>query len=131
MTAAAEAITVIIVKRLLSMRFYSTMLNFISRRLVRFILPLKILVLLGSIFGLGYMVIKTEPGLEKVIIFCLTLFVFLGTVFSFWTATNKAIVGAMTMAFLLFLKMTGLLTFLNVALFIIFLVLLALYLWKK
>ncbi len=107
------------------------MLGFFLRRIQRFILPLKVVGLLGSLGALGYLVIKVPPELGVLVFFSLILFVFLALVFSFFLAASPSLLAATSISFLLFLRATGLLTILNLALFAAFLVLLALYLRKK
>ena len=115
------------------------MLNFVLRRVTKFIFPLKIILLVGSFGTLGYFVIKTPPDLGNVVVFGLVLFVFLSILFSIlltaFAPRSSSEVGslltALSISFLLFLKTVGLLSLLNVGLFVVFLVLLTLYLDKR
>lgn len=107
------------------------MLNFILRRLTKFILPIKIILLASSIGALGYFVIKTPPDLGNIVFFSLILFIFLSLALSFFQSVNRSLVIALSASFLLFLKAVGLLSPLNIGLFVVFMGLLGLYLSKK
>lgn len=115
------------------------MLNFILRRLTKFILPAKVVLLIGSVVTLGYLVIKTPPELGNIVIFSLVLFIFLSILFSFLLTAFAprsfsevgSLLTALCVSFLLFLKAVGLLSPLNIGLFIVFLILLGLYLRKE
>ncbi len=92
---------------------------------------MKIVLLLGSLGMLIYLVIYTSPELGNVLLFSLLLFLVLSIVISFFFNTLLALLVAISASFFLFLRAVGLLSFINVALFVVFLILLALYLRKR
>jgi len=107
------------------------MLNFILRRIQKVIIPLKIFVLIVGLAILACLVIYTAPTLGNVVMSALTIFVVLSLLLSFFLNANRSLLAALTASFLLFLKAVDLLSPLNLGLFVVFLVLLGLYLWKK
>src|SRR5574340_539818 len=107
------------------------MIDFFLRRIQRFILPLKIVLLAGSLGALGYLVFRVPPDLGKVVLFSLLLFLFLSLIMSFFWPTNRSLLVSLAISFFLFLRAVGLLSPLNIGLLVIFLLLLGLYLRKK
>lgn len=107
------------------------MLGYFLRRIQRFILPLKVLFLVGSLAGLVYLVWKVPPDLGNVLIFSLLLFLLAALILSFFFSVNVSLLSALALAFLVFLKAVSLLSPLNLGLFFVFLVLIGLYLHKK
>ncbi|MBI3559465.1 hypothetical protein HY085_03650 [Candidatus Gottesmanbacteria bacterium] len=100
------------------------MFSIFLRRIQRFIWPLKIFGLAGSLAILIYLIIKTPPELINILTFSLVLFIFLSLLF------NSLLI-SLAISFLLFLKAVSLFSLLNILLFMIFLILLGLYLQKK
>ena len=92
---------------------------------------MKIVLFLGSLGMLIYLVIYTSPELGNVLLFSLLLFLVLSIVISFFFNTLLALLVAISASFFLFLRAVGLLSPINVALFVVFLILLALYLRKR
>lgn len=107
------------------------MLNFFLRWGQKFILPFKVILLLGSLGILTYMVVNQTPGLLNVVLASILLFIILSVILSFKFSANTALILGLAVSFFLFLKAVGLLSPLNLGLFAVFLVLLGLYLRKR
>lgn len=107
------------------------MLNFILRRIQRVIIPIKVTGLVAGMATMIYLVVKTAPGLGNILFFSLLLFMTISFLLSFFISTSRSLLAGITIGFLLFLKAVGLLSPLNLGLFLVFLILLGLYLWKK
>lgn len=107
------------------------MFNFALRRIQRFILPVKIVLLTGGLGLLVYLIINAPPNLGNILFVAILLFVVLSVTLSFFLAASSSLLAASAISFFLFLKSVDLLSPLNAGLFLLFLVLLGLYLWKK
>lgn len=107
------------------------MLNFFLRRTVKFVFVTKIILFAGSLGGLIYLMVNTSPDLGNILLFSLLLFIFLAILLSFFFSTVISLLAALAVGFFLFLRVVGLLSPMNVALFAVFLILLALYLKKR
>lgn len=107
------------------------MLNFLLRRIQRFILPLKILILSASLAGLIYIVLQTAPALSSILSAGVLLFFVLAILLSFRFSAASSLIISFGLSSLFFLRAVRLFTPLNLALFVVFLLLLGLYLRKK
>ena len=107
------------------------MLNKFSRRIQKFVPLLKFLGLLVSAAGLVYLVVTVPPSVVTITIFGVLLLFALLFGLSFFWRPNMALLAAVIISFLVFLRMVDLLTIVNLALFGLFLVLLAVYLAKR
>jgi hypothetical protein len=107
------------------------MFSIFFRRIQRFLLPIKIILLLIALPNLVYIVINFPPSLSGIIIFALIFFITLATILSFFLSTNRYLLTALTITFLLFLRAVDLFSTLNLLLFCVFIVLLAFYLRKR
>lgn len=100
------------------------MFSIFLRRIQRFLLPVKILLL--ALFGssLVYLIINVSPEVGSITLASLLIFFILAIIL------NSLII-PLSISFLIFLKAVDLLSPLNLILFAVFLVLLGLYLRKK
>lgn len=107
------------------------MFNFALRRIQRFTLPIKIILLVGGLGSLIYLIINTSPSIESILTVGILLFLVLSTVISFFLAASSSLLVSLVVSFFLFLKAVNLLSPLNAGLFLLFLILLGLYFFKK
>ena len=106
------------------------MLNFVLRRIQRFILPIKIAALVLGLTLQAYLIFQVPPGVGTIVVFSIILFVVSSLVFSFFLTPGPALLTATAISFFLFLKAVSLLSPLNIGLFVVFIILLGLYLRK-
>lgn len=107
------------------------MFSIFFRRIQRFLLPIKIILLLITFPNLVYIVINFPPSLTGIIVFTLVFFIDLATVLSFFLTTNRYLLTSLVITFLLFLRAVDLFSILNLLLFCVFIILLAFYLRKR
>ncbi|MCL4390531.1 MAG: hypothetical protein M1484_05080 [Patescibacteria group bacterium] len=113
------------------MTLSSTKIIVALRRLQKYVLSAKVIVLVACLASLGYLIFQTPPELGNIVFLGLLLFIALLLFLSLFLDVDKSLLLSLAVSFLLFLKAVSLLTLFNLALFVVFLVLLALYLAKK
>lgn len=79
---------------------------------------------------IGHLVFNTAPTVVTILLVSLLLFSFLLTLLSVFLQTPTAFLGALAVAFILFLRAVDLLTPLNLGLLALFIVFLVFYLYK-
>lgn len=107
------------------------MLTILSRRLTKFTTPIKLVTLLACATTSVYILWRVPPTIGSIAIFSLFIFIFLSALLSSFLNTNYSLLASTTVSFIFFLQAVDLLSLLNVALFVVFMILLSLYLWKK
>ncbi len=107
------------------------MFSIFLRRIQRFLLPIKIILLLGFSTILIYMFVNISPGTESITFAALIIFMVLAIVFNFFFGTQKSLLVSLAVTFLLFLRAVSLFNLTNLVLFALFLLLLGLYLRKR
>lgn len=103
------------------------MFNIIYRRLQKYSIWLKLVVLLASGAGLGSLIYYTTPLLSYLLVAVVLAWLFLLMLLSFVMNIRSALILSIGASFLIFLKAVDLLTPINLVLLTAFLVLLGFY----
>lgn len=106
------------------------MFTIIYRRLQKYFFWIKPLTLLGCVLSLGYLIVYIPPLLPSILGATLLIFLSLVIFLSYIINSRLALLLALLVSFLVFFKSVELLTIVNVALLVVFLVLLWFYFRK-
>lgn len=106
------------------------MFTIIYRRLQKYFFWIKSLTLLGCVLSLGYLIVYIPPLLPSILGAILLIFLSLVIFLSYIINSRLALLLALLVSFLVFFKSVELLTIINVALLVVFLVLLWFYFRK-
>lgn len=107
------------------------MFSILFRRLQKYLSGVKVLVLIASLGGVGFLVFNTQPTVATILVVGILIFCFLMTLFSVFVRTKTAFLVSLSASFILFLKAVDLLTILNLGLLALLIVFLVFYLYKQ
>lgn len=107
------------------------MFSIFLRRIQKFLLPIKVAVLVGLSGSLVYVFAAVPPGIGSIAFVSLSIFFLLAIILNFFRNTQQSLLISLAVSFLMFLRAVNLLSVINLGLFAAFLVLLGLYLYKK